>query len=84
MIALRIPNATRRLGQPVDWNEEVDGVCVGLDVIIEPYGGGYAFVSAWEPTPEELAALNTGGSVRLRCVGGQPPVALWVEERDEE
>lgn len=36
-------------------------------------------VSRWEPTPDELAELNAGGSVELWCVGGQPPVALMVK-----
>jgi len=37
------------------------------------------YESAWEPTPEELNLLAVGGSVILRIVGGQPPVALYVE-----
>ena len=31
--------------------------------------------SAWEPTPDELALLNAGGTVVLRIIGWQPPVA---------
>src|SRR6185312_6765932 len=33
-------------------------------------------VSRWEPTPDELAILNAGGSVELWVMGQQPPVAL--------
>lgn len=36
-------------------------------------------VSAWEPTPEELATLNAGGSVLLWIMGHQPPVMLTVK-----
>ena len=37
-------------------------------------------VSRWEPTPDELAKLNAGGSVELWVVGRQPPVFLGVPE----
>lgn len=33
-------------------------------------------VSRWEPTPDELAILNAGGSVELWIIGRQPPVML--------
>lgn len=35
--------------------------------------------SVWKPSEEELAILNDGGYVCLNVLGGQPPVALWVE-----
>jgi hypothetical protein len=35
-------------------------------------------ISRWEPTPDELAALNAGGSVELWVMGRQPPVSLAV------
>ncbi|WAJ29316.1 hypothetical protein [Antarcticirhabdus aurantiaca] len=42
--------------------------------------GTPAMVSAWRPTPEELALLNAGEPVLLRVLGvGHPPVMLWVE-----
>lgn len=34
------------------------------------------FVSRFEPTPEELAVLNAGGSVELWIVGCQPPIHI--------
>lgn len=40
-----------------------------------------SMVTAWEPTPEELAALNNGGAVYLRVLGEvHPPVMVWAEE----
>jgi len=30
-------------------------------------------VTAWTPTPQELADLNAGNPVFLSCVGGLPP-----------
>ena len=41
--------------------------------------GTPAMVSAWQPTPDELARLNAGASVHLRVIGIQhPPVMLEV------
>ena len=41
--------------------------------------GTPSMVSAWQPTPDELARLNAGASVHLRVVGaGHPPVSLEV------
>ena len=41
--------------------------------------GTPAMVSAWQPTPDELARLNAGASVHLRVIGTQhPPVMLEV------
>lgn len=74
MISARIANATRRLGAPTGWDEARDGVCVGLDVLID----GNAFTSCWEPTADELERLNAGAKIYLTVVGGQPPVALQV------
>jgi hypothetical protein len=74
MMPRRIQNATHSLGAPKDW-DKARGNCVSLWVRAFPD----FFESAWEPTPDELAALNAGGSVILRVVGGHPPVALYVE-----
>ncbi len=32
-----------------------------------------AMVTAWKPTPAELAALNAGASVHVRILGQMPP-----------
>lgn len=77
MIPRRIANATHNLGAPKDWDQSKQGNCVQLWVRAIPATGFCE--SAWEPTPDELATLNAGGSVVLRVVGGQPPVALYVE-----
>lgn len=38
-----------------------------------------SMVSAWLPTPAELAALNAGAAVHVRIVGEQhPPLMLTV------
>lgn len=39
------------------------------------------FISAWLPTPEELAALNRGAPVYLFIYGnGHPPVYVGVKQ----
>ncbi len=38
-------------------------------------------VTAWQPTPDELARLNAGASVHLRILGtAHPPVMVEVGE----
>jgi len=37
-------------------------------------------ISRWEPTPDELAKLNAGGSVELWVIGRQPPVFIGVAD----
>ena len=42
---------------------------------------GDGFVSAWFPTPEELAALNMGAPVYLHILGKvHPPVYVGVKQ----
>lgn len=79
MIPLRIQGATRNLGAPENWNFEVDGECAHLAIRDVVDDGVRLMQSCWEPTPEELAALNAGGKVRLDVVGSMhPPVMLYV------
>jgi hypothetical protein len=75
MIPRRIAGATHHLGAPRGWNPETDGHCGVLPV--RAVDG--VCLSAWEPTPDELAILNAGGSVILQVAGWQPPVMLWAE-----
>lgn len=84
-IPIRIMNATRTLGAPPDWDEERNGPCVGLPIRDEDFNGTPAMVSAWELTPEELAALQGGAKLELTIVGqGHPPVSLAVVHRTDD
>lgn len=65
MIPLRIEGATHRFAST---HPDVQTLHVRVEA--------GCCVSRWEPTPDELVALNAGGSVELWVVGGQPVVAL--------
>lgn len=81
MIPKRILGANHYLGAPKNWSSEKDGDCGHLAIRTQgdPRSGAGWCESAWEPTPAELEALNKGGSIILRVIGWQPPVALYVE-----
>lgn len=73
----RIEGATRVLGKSQGY--------LGLPVRDEAIacavsgGGTPCMVTAWLPTPEELAALNAGAAVHVRIVGSaHPPIMLGV------
>lgn len=85
MIPRRILNASHWLGAPADWKPDSDGDCGHLAIRTQgdPRRGTGWCESAWEPTPAELEQLNAGGSIILRVVGWQPPVALYVEKADQ-
>ena len=82
MIPARVEGCTRALGAPSGWTPETNGDCGFLRIRDEMNGDVPAMVSAWEPTPAELAELNAGGKVYLSVIGtGHPPVWVWVGER---
>jgi hypothetical protein len=69
---------------PAGWKPEQQRECGFLAIRVFPPNFEAAqridyCESAWEPTPAELEMLNNGGSIILRVVGWQPPVALYVE-----
>lgn len=86
MIPRRIAGANHWLGAPKGWKPEADGNCGHLAIRTcagDPRHDGRAYCeSAWEPTPKELEQLNAGGSIILRIIGWQSPVALYVEKAE--
>ncbi len=91
MITRRIRGWNCCPGAPVGWTPERDGDCGVLPVrvfpptaLTKPNTPVQYCESAWEPTPAELEMLNTGGSVVLRVVGWQVPVALYVEPSQQD
>lgn len=79
MLVERIIGMTRHLCKPRDWDEKENGRCGGLPIRDELINGVPTMVSAWSPTPEELARLNAGAMVHLYVCGQvHPPVAINV------
>ena len=82
MIIKHIDGATRVLGQ----SQGYLGLPVRDEVITCTVGGPDTpcMVTAWEPTPQELAAIAAGGTIYLRILGiGHPPVMIWAEPPKE-
>lgn len=78
MLPIRISGATRNLGAPRGWDAEASGPCSHLPIRDEVIAGQPYMTSRWEPTPDELAALNAGGAVELRILGTAHPVVSLV------
>lgn len=77
----RISGATRILGQSQGYfalpirDEAVN---------CSANGNVPSMVSAWEPTPDEMLMLASGGALYLRVLGtAHPPVMMWVEPAQE-
>jgi hypothetical protein len=77
MLINRIEGATRVVGKAQGYlglpiRDEVAEI---RDIVIDCTVNGRtpAMVTAWEPTPKELAALNAGASVHVRILGNLPP-----------
>ncbi|HDR9153810.1 TPA: hypothetical protein QDB05_000229 [Burkholderia vietnamiensis] len=83
MLIREVEGATRRLGAPADWDQS-KSACDVLPIVDVDTDNGPFMVSAWQPTAEELAALNSGASIRLWIQGtNHPVVALAVDESTE-
>ncbi len=63
----KINGATRVLGAPANWDHSKTE-CVGLPVLDFVDENGRAMISAWMPTPDELARLNPAGPQTWGCV----------------
>jgi hypothetical protein len=51
----------------------------GLPIRDEVVGDVPVMVSAWHPTPKELAAINAGAPVHVCLIGSQhPPIQVSV------
>lgn len=77
MIIAMVEGATRVLGK----HQGYLGLPVRDEVINCAVNGPNtpAMVTAWTPTPDELAKINAGAPVLLRVLGSShPPVMLFV------
>jgi hypothetical protein len=79
MLIGHIEGATRKLGRPRGWNEARHGKLATLPIRDEVVNGVNEMVSAWIPTPDEIARIEAGAPIYLRITGRQhPPVLLSV------
>jgi hypothetical protein len=79
MLIGRITGATRYLAPPDGWDTEKNGGCSSLAIADIQQGDNNVMVSAWKPTPAEIAALLRGESVYLYVWGtNHPPVYVGV------
>lgn len=79
MRPVRIEGYTREMAKGQD---EYLNLCI-KDELVDVPGVGVvpSMLSCWEPTPQQLAALNRGGKVFLRILGSSlPPVSLTVRD----
>ena len=80
MMIMRIPGFTRLLGK----SQGYLGLPVKDTAVYDNVQDKHlpAIVTAWQPDPEELAALNEGASIRVQligtdiCSGQHPPIVL--------
>jgi hypothetical protein len=81
MLIGRIEGATRVLGKPEGWDDDGGVKCISLAIRDEQVSDqGNVMISAWLPTPEEIALINAGQPVYLWIWGrGHPPVMLTVK-----
>lgn len=82
MLMGRIEGASRPLGAPESWDQDgASGKCATLWVRDTQLAGGEpCMISAWFPTPEEIAAIQRGEPVYLYVIAtGHPPVHLGVK-----
>lgn len=74
MINRRPTNTTRVLGKSQGY--------IGLPIRDTVYEDGTrTMISAWEPTPAELAAIQAGASIYVEIYGAaHPPIKVYVDE----
>jgi hypothetical protein len=76
MEMIRIAGTTREMAKH---QKEYATLCIRDDIIRNDKIAFHCMVSAWQPTPEELAALNAGAPIYLSIFNGPyPPDTLGV------
>jgi hypothetical protein len=67
-------------GPPKDWDEEKNGKCLDLPVVVQ----NGTITSFWELELEDLQALARGGKLMLQIAGNSmPAVSLCIAELEE-
>jgi hypothetical protein len=72
--------ATHFFGAPKGWDEEKDGKCSVLPVLVVEH----VHASVWKFSDEERARIAAGENLVLYCYGAQTPVALEINHIEGE
>lgn len=73
MLNKHIPGAVRSVGKSQGY--------IPISVRYDNQDGYPIVTTAWEPTPEEIAAIVAGGSIFIAIIAEkQPPLQLWIGE----
>lgn len=81
MIPGTIKGANANFGAPKDWNEERDGPCDSLPVLVVDHveAGTRSMSSVWLPNEAEIEALRKGHGVVVTIFGhAHPAIAIGV------
>lgn len=73
MKSIPLENPSRRLGAPINWNHETDGICHTLDI----WDRAGSMTSGWMPSPKDLEKLNAGEPLFLHIKGSVHPVVAF-------
>lgn len=85
MIIARVAGCTRVLGKAQGYR----GLPVRDELIFDNAAGApsHSMVTAWTPTPEELASLQAGANIEVRVFAhphAHPPILVGVGKMPEE
>ena len=76
MQPIRMPHTTRTIGAPRDWDEKLNGPCIGLPVT----DSGGTMLSFWKPSWMQRLLVLAGRPVRLAVRGASHP-PVWLDTR---
>ncbi len=81
MLAVDFPGTNITFGKPADMTDEE---CGSLKAMVAQYEDGTPYVlTAWQPSYEDIQAINAGRPVMLQIIGrGMPPVSLWTYDEN--
>ncbi len=78
MLAVDFPQSNFTFGKPISMTDEE---CGDLRVFRGPDGNGTpVIISKWQPSKEDIEAINRGEGIYLYIIGaGMPPVSICTE-----
>lgn len=81
MLPVPLSDKSRTLGAPSNWDADVSGECMSLDIADREHDGLPYMYSAWRGQPGEIEALVRGAPLFLRIQGvTHPVVSVFVQD----